>query len=177
MSFLLPRKPETIPLPFVIVCEGHGDACFIDRLLEFNQINNCNIGCPSREGCEDQQGDTDLQRYLAGVSLVMSKTNPKLQGLLVVVDANDHPNTQFDAAVGALAFAEFPAPSRPFSIETVNGFRVAVFLMPGNGKTGTLENVLLEAALSRTPAFEPCLEAFATCTGVIASSSPGLKSL
>src|SRR5439155_2399792 len=37
------------------------------------------------------------------------------------------------------------------SLEEKDNFRVGVFLVPGEGRTGTLEHLLLDAALMKTP--------------------------
>ncbi len=70
-----------------------------------------------------------------------------------------------------LSLATFPVPRSPFSIEG-NDFRVAAYLMPGEGKTGTLEHLLLDAAFAKVASLQKCLDDFSTCTGALRSSKP-----
>ena len=69
------------------------------------------------------------------------------------------------------SWQQFPVPKSPFSIEG-NDFRVAVYLLPGEGKTGTLEHLLLDAAFAKTASLQNCLDEFSTCTGALRSSKP-----
>ena len=65
----------------------------------------------------------------------------------------------------------FPAPKEPFNIEE-RDLRVAVYLLPGEGRTGTLEHLLLDAVFAKTGTLPDCLEKFAICTGALRSSKP-----
>src|ERR1035438_799649 len=159
-SFVLPKPPAALPLPYVIVCEGFGDAVFIDSLLRHHAINNCSIGCPNRDTCKGLPGKTELQQYLGALEFIYKAQKPlPLRGVLVVVDADKKPSSQFSDAKEALEFAEFsPVPEKAFEIYEANGFRVAVFIMPGEGRTGTLEHVFLTAALDGKPELRECLD-------------------
>jgi hypothetical protein len=48
MSLILPHKVERIESPFIVACEGFGDACLVEQLLQRRQMENCRVGCPSR---------------------------------------------------------------------------------------------------------------------------------
>jgi len=65
----------------------------------------------------------------------------------------------------------FPTPKDPFRIEETD-LRVAVYLMPGEGKTGTLEHLLLDAVFAKTENLLDCLDKFSTCTGALRSAKP-----
>ncbi len=170
-SFVLPKPPKELPLPYVIVCEGYGDAIFIDRLLKHHAIKNCSVGCPSRDTCEGLPGETELQQYLGAIKFIYRKRNPPtLKGLLVVVDADKEPSSQFSQARKALEFAEFsPLPEEAFVIyeDAENKFRVGVFIMPGKDRAGTLEHIFLDAALEGKPELQGCLDKFAECSKII----------
>src|SRR5215467_11429260 len=108
MSYVLPKPPVAIPLPFLIVCEGYGDAIFLDSLLASNAIATCNVACPNKDTCQGRAGGTELQRYLGAIKFIHRKQNPPtLKGLLVIVDADTDPAVQFRQAKEALEFAEF----------------------------------------------------------------------
>lgn len=170
MSRLLPRPIGTLPNAFLIVCEGWGDANFFDRLLAHHKIANCSVGCPSRDACQGQPGDNDLQRYLSNVAFLYHKQEPAtFRGIVVVVDADTDPDGQFIHAKTALEFARFPSPDQPFVLveDAQTNLRSSVFLMPGPGRTGTIENILLEATLGSRPELEDCINRFAECTKII----------
>ncbi|PYV63046.1 MAG: hypothetical protein DMG97_38750 [Acidobacteria bacterium] len=173
MSFLLPKPlGDATTLPFILVCEGYGDAKFFNKFLEFLKIDNCSVGCPSRDVCKEYEGDTDLEKYLHGIRFITRKQGAApFRGLLVIVDADEKPQEQFVYAVEALKNAGFPVPQKEFILSEQDGLRIGVFLMPGEGRSGTLEHLLLEATLIKTPAFVDCLEQFSTCTGIIPSGT------
>src|SRR5262249_30850629 len=99
------------------------------------------------------------------------KESVALLGLLIVVDADLDPTAQFKMASEALEANGFPKPTKPFSIEVHNGLRVAVFIIPGKDRTGTLEHILVEAAFRKNPKMGKCLDEFADCTGVIPTAT------
>jgi hypothetical protein len=165
---ILPHSPASLPRPFVIVGEGYGDVCFVDELLTFHNISNCSVGCPSRQTEKKKNGRNELDNYLAGIAIVRTnKDSTPLAGILIILDADTDPDGQFELAVDALTENGFPSPKNPYVVEEYDGFRVAAYLHPAKGRTGTLEHILLDAALKATPTFEKCLEAFADCTGAI----------
>lgn len=95
-----------------------------------------------------------------------------MQGILVIADADSAADSAFEAIRAALIDAEFPAPNQAFEIQEVAKFRVATYLLPGEGRTGTLEHLLIEAALLKKPNLEKCLDDFANCTGALRSPKP-----
>lgn len=174
MSFILPKPiNDRLQSPFVIVCEGYGDAKFIDQLLTFHQIDSCTIGCPSDDVCKEHEGKTKLEKYLRGIRFETKKQNAKvLRGLLVIVDSDQDPNSQFESARSALKEADFPFPDKQFDIKQhTDSFRSAIFLMPGENRTGTLEHLLLEAIFDKIPSFSGCIDEFFKCTGLTLNCS------
>ncbi len=172
MTFVQPPTLDLLPQPFFIVTEGIGDARFIDELLKFKGITNCSVGCPSRQSSKDKTGKDAFPDYFAAIQTARSRVaSTRLLGLLVIADADANADEAFAAIRTGLSLAAFPAPGNPFSIDG-NDFRVAVYLMPGEGKTGTMEHLLLDAALARRPSLRKCLDDFSTCTGALRSSKP-----
>jgi hypothetical protein len=167
-GLLLPPDVKEIPNPFVVVCEGMGDARFIEALMKHKGITNCNVGCPSEAGGSGC-GREAIPSYLKALATARQRLNQVLRGISIIADADSDPNASFDFMVRALASAGFPVPNRPFSVEGEQ-LRIAVFLIPEEGRTGTLEHVLLDAAFSNSPEMEGCVEDFARCTGVIESA-------
>jgi hypothetical protein len=150
-----------------VVCEGYSDACFISALLDHKGVEEYQVGCPTSDSVGGE-GKDKIPKYLE--ALATNKTG--LRGILVLVDADDKPKTVFDAMAKALENATFPAPTKPFSIEGTNLFRVAVFMIPRDGSTGTLEDILWEAAVQKDNEVKICVEEFASCTGQMSKWKP-----
>ena len=171
MTFIQPRTLNLLPHPYFIVTEGMGDASLIDELLQFRGITNCSVGCPSRESSKGTGKDA-FPRYFAAIQTARSRVeSTRLLGLLVIADADMSADKAFGAITAGMGLAMFPVPRSPFSIEG-NEFRVAVYLLPGEGKTGTLEHLLLDAVFAKTDSLRKCLDDFSTCTGAFRSSKP-----
>lgn len=163
MNILLDHRVEVIPLPFLVVCEGYSDAKFITKLIEHAGIINCNVGCPSRAGGHGEGKDA-IPPYLEAVRASIDLGKAKLQGILVVADANGDKENIFMAMAEALGRAGFHRPSKSFLIEGTP-VRSAVFLIPGEGRNGTLEHALWEAAVQKNSSIEECVESFMKCMG------------
>jgi hypothetical protein len=157
-DFILPQgSPIKRTLPFVVVCEGYGDVCFIAELLQHKNIEVCNVGCPTQKSFGD--GKDAIPAYLKGLA-----TDKKgLKGVLVVVDADDKPDTFFASMGEALRSATFPVPEKPFTVEDKE-IRVGIFLVPRKDQKGTLDNLLLEAVFKKHPEAQECIEKFVDCT-------------
>ena len=174
MTLILPHKVSVIDAPYIVVCEGFGDACLVAKLLEHRAIQNCRVGCPSRAGVGGE-GKDFLDKYLDAIALVAAnQTTRILRGILVMVDADDDPGKAFDLACEALTFAEFPAPDAQFALHQVGDLRTAVYLVPGLGETGTLEHLLLLSALEKAPASGVCVDAFLGCVGKTPANEPNV---
>jgi hypothetical protein len=162
MTYILDRKLNNgIPSPFLIACEGFGDVSLIDVLLRQNQITNCRVGCPSRDSVGGE-GKDKLPKYLAAVQAALRNRGQALTGILVVVDADTSRAAAFGAANAALEYGEFPMAPQPFTIYNL-AVRVAVYLVPGEGRDGTLEHLLLEAAYGKNPKAAACIDRFLAC--------------
>jgi hypothetical protein len=157
VEFLLPPelRTTTFTKPYVIVCEGYADARFICALLKQSNLTQFEVGCPHRETA------SDIPSYLKAIKTI-EELRPSLKGILVVRDADTNADVAFAEAAASLAGARFPVPTTPFTVEG-NGFRVAVFMVPGPRRIGTLEHLLYEAVLRKTPAVQNCVETFFTC--------------
>jgi len=166
-EYLLPKDGRGILRPFLIVCEGMRDARFVCSLLEHKGITTCNVGCPSREGLGGGSGFDAIPNYLLGIQGI-TRGKETLRGILIMIDANTNPTQRFSSMKKALLAAEFPAPTKAFTVEGAP-FRVAIFLIPREGENGTLDGLLLEAALKKTPRMRLCLDNFCDCTSAVKS--------
>jgi hypothetical protein len=150
-----------IPLPFLVACEGYGDVCLVDALLKHYRIGNCAVGCPSRDSVGGE-GKDKLPKYLGAVQAALKSRSQTLRGILVVVDADSSQVDSFNAANVALDYGEFPKALQPFTIYDLV-LRVAIYVMPGKGRDGTLEHLLLDAAYLEKPKAARCVDRFLAC--------------
>ncbi len=171
VEYLLPKDAKDIPRPFFVVCEGMSDARFICSLLTHMGITTCSVGCPS--GLGSGSGLDSIANYLIGIQAITIGKDT-LRGLLIIIDANDKPTQRFSDIQKALSDANFPVPSEAFKIE--GDPRVAVYLIPRQGENGTLDNLLLEAALQKNPQMQKCLDDFSDCTGSVKTWTPNQQS-
>ena len=172
MTFIQPRTLDMLPHPFFVVTEGMGDAKFVDKLLQFKNIANCSVGCPSNDSAKGTGKAAFLNYFLAIQTARTRAKSVVLRGILVVADANGDAAKSFEAIAKALEDSKFPKPPNAYDISDADGFRVAVYLMPGKGETGTLEHILLKAVFKKSPGLEKCLDEFSTCTGGLKSNKP-----
>ncbi len=165
-KFILPAEtPIKRTSPYVVVCEGLADAGFISALLVHKKISGCEVGCPSQK-IGGGQGKDRIVKYLEALAV-----DPKgLRGVLVVVDTDSSASKIFKQMVRAFESVDplLPIPKKPFTVEGTIP-RSAVFLMPGKGKKGTLEHLLLEAIFMKSPKLKKCLDKFEQCTGRVKS--------
>lgn len=174
MILILPHKVERVESPFIVACEGFGDVCLVEKLLELKEIDNCRVGCPSRTGVGGD-GKDYLDKYLSAIALAADNDAvPMLRGLLVIIDADDSPQKAFDLACAALRFAEYPIPDSPFAPINENGFKVAVYLIPGVNEDGTLEHLLLRSAFGSFNKSEACIDSFMNCVGKVPPNQPNV---
>jgi hypothetical protein len=167
MSSILAHNP-VLKAGYLIVCEGMGDAYLIDCLLKHNQIDNCHVGCPSNVNVGGS-GKDKIPEYLALLQTASALQKIPIDGILVVGDADKSHKQAVEALKQALVIAQFPAPTNAFQIEVFQHggrpLRVALYVIPGPGRDGTLEHLLLEAAYGKSPAKQPCVEQFLDCIG------------
>lgn len=165
MTFILPKQPQQKDIkPFVIVCEGMGDATFVDHLLIDQGIGNCCVGCPS-----DVTGaGSGLQRIPSYLGAIQAITQGRgiLSGIAVVADADNSPKKNFQLLKKGFKDAQLPEPDLAYSISANTPIRVGVYLVPGVGRKGTLEDLLLEAAFKGGPQLEKCIDDFSACAGI-----------
>ena len=149
-----------------IVCEGVNDAEIISQLAAREKISGIHA--------EHMKGDSGrLSSTLE--TIAGRKTFGALPALAVVLDANGDPAATLSTANDALRKI-VPLGERPLEPEKVrevdwNGraFRVGVFIMPGGGQNGGLEELVLPSA--RSDHME-CVQPFRQCAREAAKDSP-----
>jgi hypothetical protein len=163
MSLILNAQVQAadITRPYFAVCEGMSDATFVSRLLAHADRDNCSVGCPSDKSVGGQ-GVEKIPAYLQAIRAI-TKGRGILQGILVIADADQSARKRFRIIAEGFKDAEFPRPRVPFKIYNKE-IRVGVYLIPAKGKRGTLDHLLLEAALRNRPRMARCLDEFCSCT-------------
>ena len=148
-----PFKPES---PFVIVCEGFQDAGFVCALLRRLHIANCDVTFPKkkRDGANGEQGIPAMVSLLSAV--------PSIIGIAIIRDSDEDANQSFSKACAAYV-KPFDPPKEPFVVERGKHKTTGVFLMPGRGKTGALEHLLLEAVFATHEPLADCVNALEVC--------------
>jgi len=130
------RQEKFVPeSPRVIVCEGFHEAKLVCRLLKRLNLTNCDVTFPKAK--EGKDGIAEV------VGLLCANPGFNIDGIAVIRDADKDPDKALEAACEGFA-APFEPPSKAFSIERKKQRSSAIFLMPGKGKTGTLEHLLFD---------------------------------
>lgn len=145
-------EPES---PYVVVCEGFQDLGLICTLLKHLNINNCDVTYPKKiEGGNGKDAICKMVTLLGG--------RPLVEGVLIVADADSNPAGAFKTLCQGMD--RFPVPKAPFVVEKSRSMRSGVYLLPGSGKTGALEHLILEVIKSERPDLIACVETYRQCT-------------
>jgi hypothetical protein len=161
-----PFKPES---PLVIVGEGFQDAGFICALLRHLKIENCDVTFPKkkRDRANGKDGMVEMAKLMVQV--------PSLKGIALIRDADDKPSKAFEDSCAAFE-TPYRAPEKPFVVEkNKKDLSSGVFLIPGNGRTGTLKHLLLEAVFANHKDLEKCVLNFEACSTNTASWADNKK--
>lgn len=150
---------RNVDQPILIVCEGPSDCGLIDHLVRENSIVGIQTTHPKQRGAGD--GYDAIPKML---KLLLDAGQLKnLQGLALVVDANGNPSQRFSDAASMLASVNFTV-SQPYQLEPGMP-TAAVYLLPESGKTGCLENLLLDVVAEADANLIASVDAFATAVG------------
>ena len=157
-------KPESSS---VIVCEGFRDAGFICALLKHLRIDTCDVAFPKkkRDGAEGESGIAAMVSLICQAEIV--------NGIAVIRDSDGNATNSFRAACEGFA-KPFDAPKEAFVVTRARK-TAAIFLMPGKGKTGALEHLLLEAVFAKHEPLATCIRAWENCNQQIANWSDNKK--
>jgi hypothetical protein len=147
------RSLESITTPVYVICEGDSDKAFLECLQIHYQLGSF--------GIKAAEGKDKYKRVLHGLQAASGRE--VLKTLLLFTDADESDVDAFSNVQNDLRAAGFPVPQAPFMV--VEGSpNVSVFLFPGMDRpTGTLEHILLSAALENRPDIAACLEHFCGC--------------
>lgn len=144
-----------IDRPILVVCEGPSDCGLINALLQHHQISGIRARCP-------QHGFSAIEPFLRG--LETQSAWQELSGLLLVADANGDPLGRFEETARILTKFGLPV-TQAFQLEHGGQRNTgrAVYLMPGPGRPGCLEDLLLDAIHRKSPNLIRCVDGFESC--------------
>jgi hypothetical protein len=147
----MPSEPREIAEPKLLIGEGVDEVRFFQALLTHLGI--------ARVQVEDCGGKSKLADYLETLP-----TRPffrtKLLSLGVTRDADGKEADALRSVQDALTKAGLPAPPDSGCL-VGEGLRVGVFILPGGGRPGMLEDLCLEA-VHADPVL-PCLDEYFAC--------------
>jgi hypothetical protein len=148
-----PFKPES---PLVIICEGFQDSGFIAALLKHLNITNCDVTFPKKK--RNKSNGLDGMPSMAELLV----PEPTVKGIAFIRDADDNAEKAFKDACEGFP-SPYKAPKKSFVPEKNESRTTAVFLIPGKGKTGTIEHLLLEAVFAVHKDLQKCVLGFEAC--------------
>lgn len=148
---------------FLIVGEGSGDTEFFKHLCVLHGLDNFQIESINGKNFEKY---FEIVQKRPGVS--------RLKLLLVVGDCDETPDQSFQLIRKQLKKQKLPYPLRHLEIARWpnhdDKFAVAVMMLPfsvqAGPRVGCLETLILEAARSHLPRFDPCIDAYCRCIGI-----------
>jgi hypothetical protein len=128
----------------------------ICALLKHLKINNCDVTYPKKS--DGGNGKDAIGKVLK----LLTEGAYNVSGILVVADADDNADNAFKE-VSTHFTGKFRAPKKPFSVEK-GVFRTGIFLLPGVGKVGALEHLVLDVVQNERPDILACVDTLRSCT-------------
>lgn len=152
----------------LVICEGFGDVRFVDALLNQRGIHDIEVGCPNQQ-TNGADGYTAIPNYLRAIR---SHRNARtLQSICVVIDGDDVPGDRVKFASGAFASADLISPTEDWTHGT-GAIRTAVVTVPGKGRQGTLEHMLVAAIFDSHRDLARCITDLTACADRPSRYSP-----
>ncbi len=131
-----PAEPLEVQAPVVFAVEGMDQAHFLGSLL-------AHLGVRGDVDIWNLGGIAEIRRHLGALASEAGFVG-KARSLGVVRDADKDPKGAFRSVQRALEEANLPVPEKPLQLAG-DELRVMVMILPGQGKTGMLEDLCLES--------------------------------
>ncbi|MBF0610772.1 MAG: hypothetical protein HQL55_06575 [Magnetococcales bacterium] len=144
-----------IEKPHIIIVEGNDESVFFNRLTKTLQLE---VQITSIDG------KTNFKKELA--SLVLRSEFNIVTHMAIILDSDKEEKAAFDSICQNLANRGLPAPTAVGEIAENDGKRIGIYLMPGAGNQGALEELLLDCISNTHPLdciapYWQCLESLA----------------
>ena len=144
----------SIKEPHLLLVEGKNDEHFLEALIRKLSVDPVQV--------VRVNGKDNYSRFLKPLVLAPNfKSTVRRLGL--IRDNDNDPNAAFKSIKSALEKNGLPCPKRPEAFTTGDPPIVGVFLMPGRGKDGCLEDLCL-ATRPDHPSMV-CVDEFMVCVG------------
>ena len=142
---------EGISQKIQLLVEGRDDLVFFNELLRHMGLKNVQV--------RDYQGKSNLGPYLK--ALVRTRGfQSKVKSIGIVRDADLHPAGAFQSIQSAVQAVGWAVPAQPSQIAGTT-LKVGAFVLPGQNRTGELEDLLLDA-VAGDPVI-PCVDDYFNC--------------
>ena len=147
--------PFRFDRPIYVLCEGAADVRLVNRLLRRERLEGFSANFA--------KGYQNFATHVCG--LTASSDWRKVKRLLIIGDNDTAPDARWRNAHDALAGEGLPAPDRPAEIaDGTRGNRsTGIFMVPGAGKDGALETLLVRAILQEHEGLDECLRQLDAC--------------
>ena len=141
--------------PVYVLCEVPADAHLVKRLLQREELEGVSVNYA--------RGYEKFAQHVRG--LRTSSGWRKLKRLVIIGDNDTRPTARWQNARDALTDEGLPAPDRPTDIAdgTHGGPSTAIFMVPGAGRLGALETLLVQAILLERAGLAECLQQLDEC--------------
>ncbi|MBF0425461.1 MAG: hypothetical protein HQL66_06555 [Magnetococcales bacterium] len=149
----------------LVIVEGRSDQCLIQHLMDHHEISGIQVLCPG--DLNEQFGGVEAIVKLLG-ALKLNREFHQVQGILLLIDADEKPGDQFTKIRSLLQNAPggWPVPDKLGQPARKEGIpAVTVHLLPDNETPGAMETLLWNAAVKvadRQKLVE-CIETFEQC--------------
>lgn len=146
-----------------LLVEGNDDCNFFEALLDHVGITGVTI--------RHTQGAPNFPAHLD--AFINDPGFGGIDAYGIVRDADQNPGGTFASIVAHLRTRNQPTPDRPGAHVSTPNLKVGVFLMPGIGGTGMLEDLCLQTV--RTHPAMPCLDRYFECLASVATANPSYR--
>jgi len=156
-------QPAPITASKLVLVEGWDEYGVVKCLIEKWGLTDIEVRC--------LDGETDWPRQVRMVTGASGFRG--VRSILMIRDANSAPEAKFRSTGNALSSAGLTVPQQP-EVFADGAPRVAIFISPGETRTGEFDDLLLEI-LSQSPVV-PCIDAFEQCLNEHAIPVPKKRS-
>jgi hypothetical protein len=152
---------EEINHPYQVICEGPDDIAFFSRLLRHDRVSWFQVGCGKCNGqCAGKDG------FWRRLEAIKNTATVPVKGVVIVADCDTDPIDRFDNVCKQFRDQNFLAPKKPYQIVVdKDGLKTAVVMVPGEGRNGGLESLILDCCGGANHGV-PCIDDFFQCAHI-----------
>lgn len=156
------------PKPLVL-CEGKEDLLVIQALAK-------HAGLDGKLTFQEYGGKDRLRAYLHLLKTSPEYTRGEYSRILLTRDADSNFASSWRALKDSIEEAFSCEPATPGEwIAPENGPEIAVWIIPGPGKTGMIETLCLESSRTKAREVLKCLDSFMGCLAAVNGEEPHEK--